>query len=122
MPSVKNHIGQAQRNKEFYESIKDKYPDWGVTALFYCALHYVDAFLKSKNLTVEDHTSRFRWIERIQELKPLYADYSALYKYSINVRYKMIIPGVEDLQNIQNAFIEFEKFAAKYLTRPESAE
>lgn len=46
LPAKHFHIQQAKHNRTFAETLdKDQYPDWYVTALFYCALHYVHALL-----------------------------------------------------------------------------
>ncbi len=108
MTSIKtqaaDHIKQAKRNEEFYQSVKNEYPDWGIIALFYSALHYVDAFLKYKNIDAEDHRERRSRILKTSELKPMYSRYNVLYKYSIDARYNMVIPNIT---NVEDVYIMF---------------
>lgn len=41
-----DYLAKARHNEEFLESIdKDRFCDWWVTASFYVALHYVNAFV-----------------------------------------------------------------------------
>ena len=41
-----DYLAKAHHNEEFLESIdKDRFCDWWVTASFYVALHYVNAFV-----------------------------------------------------------------------------
>lgn len=45
LPEAGAHLEQARHNLSLYEKLRDEgcYPDWAVTALFYSALHLVDA-------------------------------------------------------------------------------
>ncbi|MBF0317775.1 MAG: hypothetical protein HQL04_06330 [Nitrospirae bacterium] len=116
--SLKEHLKQAQRNEEFYQSIKENYPDWGGTALFYSALHYVDAFLMSKNVFVKDHKDRFLYIEKIVELRQIHSYYRRLYDYSINTRYNAIIPNIKDVEETyKRSFLPFKKFMEDLLQK-----
>jgi hypothetical protein len=46
MPDQRFHTRQAEHNQRLADSLdRAKYPDWAVTALFYCALHHLDAYL-----------------------------------------------------------------------------
>lgn len=41
-----DYLAKARHNEEFLESIdKNRFCDWWVTASFYVALHYVNAFV-----------------------------------------------------------------------------
>jgi len=44
VPTAAEHIEKAQRNEEAAHFIQASYPEWAVTALFYAAMHYVEAF------------------------------------------------------------------------------
>lgn len=69
MPATDAHIARAEENERFYEITltlaSGRYLHWSVTALFYAALHYIDACLH-EHMTIanprgshyEDHTSR----------------------------------------------------------------
>lgn len=104
MPSVKQHIDKAKYNEQFFEDVKYDYPDWAITGLFYSALHYVDAYLVSKGHSAEDHKTRLWFVESTKELKPIYANYRAMYDYSINARYKMHEFNIESLNDTHKTF------------------
>lgn len=116
MPSIKEHKLQSVRNEAFYNEVSDAYQDWALTGLFYSALHLVDAFLCTKNVSVENHLTRFDYMNKIKELKPLYADYKILYDYSINARYKMHKFSSENITDTyKTVFKPFKKNISKYL-------
>jgi len=104
MFTVKQHTEKAKYNEKFFQETKDEYPDWAITGLFYSALHLVEAFLSKKDHSVEDHKSRFWFIQNTKELKPLYPNYRALYDYSVNARYKMQKFNVETLNDTYKSF------------------
>ena len=104
MPTVKEHIRKAEYNEKFFDDIRDNYPDWAITGLFYSALHYVDAYLKSKQISVEDHKTRSWFINTTKQLKSIYSEYRAMYDYSVNARYKMWIVNEESLDDIYKTF------------------
>lgn len=104
MPTVKEHINKAKYNENFFEDIRNSYPDWAITGLFYSALHYVDAFLKSKQISAEDHKTRSWFINSTKQLKSIYSEYRAMYDYSVNARYKMWIVNKESLEDIYKNF------------------
>lgn len=88
MPSRDDHLSQAQHNLEFGESLDAaKYSDWVATALFYTALHYVDAFLDTKGYHPGKHDVRDGFVAKVQELRPIYDHYRALKDSSRTARY-----------------------------------
>lgn len=55
------HYTQAERNEAFYRHLGGSatpWPDWAVTALFYAALHRVQAALRSQGNDARDHHQR----------------------------------------------------------------
>lgn len=88
MPARDDHLTQAQHNREFAESLDPaKYSDWVATALFYAALHYVDAFLATRNVHPGRHDVRDHYVEKVTELRPISDDYWALKNSSRTARY-----------------------------------
>lgn len=72
MPARDDHLTQAQHNREFAESLDAaKYSDWVATALFYAALHHVDAFLATRNVHPGRHDVRDNYVEKVTELRRL---------------------------------------------------
>ena len=57
MPTAAEHIAQAIQNEEFPDSIRSigSSANWGVTVLFYAAVHYGRALLAGKSNPVTTH-------------------------------------------------------------------
>jgi hypothetical protein len=89
LPARDDHLQQARHNTAFLDSIdKRKYRDWAVTVTFYVGLHYIDAFLAhSANVHPPKHKQRDNLVASVKELRPIFADYSALKSGSFNARY-----------------------------------
>jgi hypothetical protein len=118
MPSEKQHLAKAKYNEGFFESIKYEYSDWSITGLFYSSLHFIEAFLATKGIHVEDHKERAKMVGIIKELKPLFGCYRALYDYSVNARYKMHNFSVEAInQSYKDFFLPIKKEITKLLTK-----
>lgn len=93
MPALKKHIQQAEKNEEFFSSFNLKntrFLDWAITALFYSALHYVDAYLATKSQHPFNHRDRGQWLTKEQNLKYIYYDYEELKNRSEDARYKIV--------------------------------
>ena len=92
MPTAEQHRQQAEHNRAFVQSFDldtSLYLDWVVTAIFYTALHLVEWFLRTKELTGRrDHQLRDAYIARMSELRPVYADYTELKFQSKAARYE----------------------------------
>lgn len=116
MPSAKDHKAKAAYNEEFFDHTKYDYPDWALTGLFYSALHLVDAFLATKHISVENHLTRFNYVNKVKELKPLYPEYRMLYDYSVNARYKMHSFSTENINDTyKTVFLPFKREILKSL-------
>jgi hypothetical protein len=95
MPSDSEHIKRADLNEEFSELIPQKidikFDYWSVTALFYSALHWIDAFLGTKGVHPHNHAYRDTCLARFSELKnDIYDDYFELKATCENSRYNLI--------------------------------
>ena len=87
MPTTDEFLAQAERNERFAEaasSLAERFTEWEVTALFYAALHYVNAFLKSQDLEPQTHHARGRLVQRHTEA---WDEYHSLYVSSVVARY-----------------------------------
>lgn len=87
MPTLNQHLPVAESNERFVESITflpARFPNWEITALFYSALHYVDAFLSTQGIHPRSHDSRIRSIRTYIET---WEDYRDLYQLSLGARY-----------------------------------
>ena len=88
MPDRDDHLAQAARNLQFYNSFdRINFSEWAVTVLFYAALQYVDAFLATRQIHPMKHDIRDRLINRLAELKPIYSHYSFMKSHSRTARY-----------------------------------
>ncbi len=107
------HLATAQRNESFFLSfdlVSTPYLDWAVTALFYAALHYVEAYLGQHNGLIgrqvpspagghhaTGHRERFQKIESDAFLSVVQADYRQLYDRSIDARYNLSAATATDV-------------------------
>jgi len=89
MPATSEHVSQAKKNEAFLEAIKsiDGSADWGVTALFYAAVHYGRAFLAGKSTTVTTHQHFQSVFLRVTSDAVAYGFYRALQTESESSRY-----------------------------------
>ena len=85
------HIAKAEKNERLYENlIGTEFNDWAVVALFYAALHYVDAFfLQESNSTPQNHGERNRRLRNNAALDQIRSHYLDLYALSIRARYEL---------------------------------
>lgn len=91
MPSVQVHQRQAQHNEAFVRSFDldtTPYLDWVVTAMFYAALHLIDAYLATKDVHFSTHRGRDSLIWAVRELRPIYGAYRRLKHRSEEARYE----------------------------------
>lgn len=110
MPLVAEHLKQAQHNEAFvniFDTASSPYLDWALIGIFYSSVHYIEAFLATKNKHTRYHTSRDNYVEVY--LGNIYEDYRELKDYSEDARYScktitdsMIYDGLDKLQNIKN--------------------
>lgn len=100
MPTQQRRLQQARRNEDLYHhlaTVAPTYIDWQITALFYSALHYVDAYLAKHNVHPSSHAERDRLITMESVLRRIYTAYRDLESYSRDARYELhsIAPGYE---------------------------
>ena len=108
MPSEADHLAKAERNERFSDTIAsaaasaEQFQEWEVVALFYSALHYVDAYLDHIVGThPASHRERRYAIANSPELWRVRRLYSTLYNYSLDARYSISSfssPFVQDIR------------------------
>lgn len=72
MPLKSEHLTKAQANEKFADSLDASvYPnaDWALTALFYSAVHYVEAYFATKSIHSVDLRARDSAIRRDVKLE-----------------------------------------------------
>ena len=106
------HIAKAEHNKEFAQKVLDlgeEYQDWALTAIFYSALHYVDAMLGDRGATVSTHHERDKAVAR--NLQFLRKDYKNLERKAIDARYEDESFSEQDLGNCMRRLERIEQRA-----------
>ena len=92
MPSKDDHIKQAEHNRSFWTDFDlstTKYFDWVVTGLFYEGLHWIEAYLDTKEEHSGIHPDRLRNIKKYKtDIGIIRTDYELLKVESENARYK----------------------------------
>ena len=114
MPSVSEHLEQAERNESLYKDLcrlftsVPNYTEWEVVVLFYAALHYVDAWLtRSEDIHPRNHAQRLGLVRTNNALRPISDEYRRLYRMSVLARYEMERPSLRETRRI-----EMNEFAA----------
>jgi len=82
------HIKQWKHNRGFLQTIRPEYPDWAVTAIFYTALHAIDALLAADRVQgIYSHETRNRALMNTNRYAKLWNHYQPLHDLSRTVRY-----------------------------------
>lgn len=84
---VDRHVQQWKHNRRFAKTIDGTYRDWQITAIFYTALHAVDAALASLGVQVADHTARNDAVKTNGSFAAVRDQYINLYRISRITRY-----------------------------------
>ena len=90
MPSRADHTAKAEANEQLARYLEDGYPDWALTALFYAALHWVDAALDGldgQSVHPRSHRERDRLVTTNRSLASIERDCFVLKDLSIAARY-----------------------------------
>ena len=88
MLNTQDHLALAEKNEQFMEVLSDlpqRFPEWEITALFYSALHYANAFLAAQGHHPENHNHRNNLV---RDLTNIGTDYRNLYSLSRDARYR----------------------------------
>ena len=109
MPNLAEHLEQVERNESLYRDLcrlyttVPQYSEWEVVALFYAALHYVDAWLASNGHThPRNHAQRTAIVMNDSALIPISEQYGKLYRLSVLARYEMERPPLQEVRNLEN--------------------
>ncbi len=96
------HFSKAKDNEDFFKCLEEKHPDrftdWKITIVFYCAYHLVKALAEKKGVQIgKDHHEIHGNIKNpcntrgtMQISRWAWQSYHALYNYSKDARYKVI--------------------------------
>ncbi len=115
-PSRQDHINQAVHNEALSRSLQaGSYTDWAVTALFYAALHLLDAVLSPQG-RLKSHPKRVNFVFSSPDFSSVAAHYQELLDRSQDARYdcfRFSPPFVQNL--ISNDFQPFKQQARTLL-------
>jgi len=90
MSSKEDHLWQADHNESLYSQLfATEFLDWAVTGIFYSGLHYVDAYLATKDIHPSTHAVRTPLVESESNLRRIYAQYRRLKDKSEAARYRV---------------------------------
>ena len=118
MPSSSEHLDKARNNKRFADCIKSSSPTfigWAITALFYSALHYVEAYNARYDAHFREHSELSRDIADSPVLQSIYDDYRDLSNFSWNARYNAINYHEAELNEAKECHEAVEKHLRKLL-------
>ncbi len=87
MADKQSHIRQWRHNRAFVPTIDPQFHDWVITAIFYTALHAVDALLAHDKVTVTNHEGRNRALMLTNRYEQLHRKYEPLYGLARTIRY-----------------------------------
>ncbi len=89
MPTTPEHRAKAENNEFLVQNLDNPFWDWAVTALFYAALQYIEAYFANLNPPRHPptHTVRDNYIHADPNLSKVYVDYRQLEDESRDARY-----------------------------------
>jgi hypothetical protein len=103
VPSIDAHLEQAQGNQQFYLDVlggeNSTSPEWAMTALFYAAVHYVQAGCIHIDPAKSPWNHETRKAAVKEHFRGIAAAYSRLYQDSRDARYECRKHKSSDLRN-----------------------
>lgn len=91
MPTREQHVTKADGNAAFALSLpldNQSQIDWALVALFYAAMHYVEAYL-APTVHLKSHETRDTYISREAHLRRIFKEYAHLKYFGFNARYEV---------------------------------
>ena len=113
MTSESAHLRKARHNKAFLATIdvgRPRFLDWAVTVLFYCTLHYVEAWFSRKlDRHFTSHGDRNQAVSRF--LAKIAGGYLRLYNRARLARYEQFAMSPADFRRLSaDDFAPIEQF------------
>jgi hypothetical protein len=102
-PPSEEHLEWALRfEEEFSIILNTNVFNWAAVALFYSALHYIQAFLVERGLggMVENHATRNKLVNTVSELRDISASYRHLHDTGWDCRYRGPMINREDIEGL----------------------
>ena len=111
-PAPSDHVRKADANKDFGYGMMATHPTsagWALTAFFYSALHYAEAYFLKMSIRTENHEQRSDAIKFDPRLKLIYGQYRHLSDYGYNARYTLIVYGKVDVEKAKPSLAAIER-------------
>jgi hypothetical protein len=111
-PTASDHVGKADENKKFGLGMNATHPTsagWALTALFYSALHYTEAYFFNSSVSLQNHVKRNNAIKFDPKLKIIFPHYKYLFDYSFNARYRLNRYGKADVDKAKPSLDAVER-------------
>lgn len=108
MPDLTEHLAQAARNEALSQQLEVQHPDWAVTALFYAAVHYVEAYFFDRHTPPQPQhypTHHRRNVGVASRLPSVNNEYQALKTRSQDARYDCIHFTTGDVRHCRQAYL-----------------
>lgn len=122
MPALAEHIYKARNNASFADKLDsncDTQTGWALVALFYSAMHYVEAFnAHTTGKNCENHKERNAKIKADLRLKPIDYYYRDLDNFGWNARYKHVKYGAAELSQAHKCHAFVKAHIEKLLSPP----
>ena len=118
MPTKGEHLAKADNNRKFADGLSvtsSTSVGWAITALFYSALHYIEAYNAKFNAHFHTHDTLNRDIERNPVLSPIWADYRDLSEFSWNARYRYVNYGQPQLDEAKQCHESVKSLVSQLL-------
>jgi hypothetical protein len=102
VPTATEHLDWAARCEAVSAALESTHPEWAITALFYAALHYVDALFATQQTKrrlpqdYENHSARNTAVR--ERIRRHWRNYQALYEDSLSARYECHHFTVDDVR------------------------
>lgn len=110
-------LERSQHNKSldgFLRSGSNEYCDWQVTALFYAALHLIDAYREVRGILPIDeepnHSERWRAVVSDDRFKSIKNDFRRLIDFGVQARYTPVPVSPDDVSNARQRLMKIENY------------
>ena len=91
MPAKEDHVLKANGNAGFALSLaltSQPNIDWALIALFYAAMHYIEAYLAVQGQHLRSHETRDKVVARDKNLRKIFNEYADLKYFGYVARYE----------------------------------
>lgn len=118
---VEEHLRKGDGNLDAYRALAYLNPpfhDWRIIILYYAAMHYVDAYLATRNVHPDSHADRKREMREVRELDPIYDIYRTIENSSRDARYEAVPFTPQDVAEIDRRVRQVDSHICDLLRIP----